>query len=479
MTAKITEEQLKDSIARLNQKIDESIEEGWWGDNMPTWLGGDPKAATPAEQPIKFAKTTRNYKLAQDAITALYKAAQVDLNADEIVKSRFGLPTLPPFEQWDGTMPRGKGSDFLTKYLLSRQASQDAVTADASNVEQSKEIVARDKRIEQTVDELLDALEELDKLLPDVKVSPVTTPAVQATDLAPKNETLAESMTRLKNLLSERVDINNPGAYKMPVPVDAPAQSTSGEEANKELSLTAQIQALVTKIKTLLEALQKDDPEPDAGSASATAIESANKLLQSAEEYLKTTKEPEADPTAGDSPDADAQAAADAIDPGKTMPASTPTTAPPAISAPAADATKVANKTPQEYTVKPGDNLTKIAKELGLKSWRELYDLNKDQIKDPNLIYPNQKLKIPAAPNTPAQPDQNKGKELSPQDKAALGIKTGGDFTKPTPGSHLDVSDPRIKALQAKADADPNGVNMRTTIREDQTIARIIDLARR
>lgn len=471
MTTKITEEQLKDSIARLNQKIDESIEEGWWGDNMPTWLGGDPKAAAPEEQPIKFAKTTRNYKLAQDAITALYKAAQVDLNADEIVKSRFGLPTLPPFEQWDGTMPRGKGSDFLTKYLLSRQASQDAVTADASNVEQSKEIVARDKRIEQTVDQLLDALEELDKLLPDVKVSPVTTPAVQTTDLEPKNETLAESMSRLKNLLSERVDINNPGAYKMPVPVDAPAQSTSGEEANKELSLTAQIEALVTKIKTLLEALQKDDPEPDEGSASATAIESANQLLQSAEEYLKTTKEPEEDPTAGDSPDAAAQAAADATD--------STTATPPATPAPATDATKVANTVTQEYTVKPGDNLTKIAKELGLKSWRELYDLNKDQIKDPNLIYPDQKLKIPAAPNAPAQPDQIKGKEFSPQDKEVLGIKPGGDFTKSTPGSHLDVSDPRIKALQAKADADPNGVNMRTTVREDQTLARIIDLARR
>ena len=49
------------------------------------------------------------------------------------------------------------------------------------------------------------------------------------------------------------------------------------------------------------------------------------------------------------------------------------------------------------YTVKKGDTLSKIAKaQLGdANRWQEIYDLNKDQIKNPNLIYAGQKFKIP------------------------------------------------------------------------------------
>lgn len=49
------------------------------------------------------------------------------------------------------------------------------------------------------------------------------------------------------------------------------------------------------------------------------------------------------------------------------------------------------------YTTKRGDNLSKIAKELygdALK-WRVIYERNKDQIKDPNLIWANQTFIIP------------------------------------------------------------------------------------
>lgn len=53
---------------------------------------------------------------------------------------------------------------------------------------------------------------------------------------------------------------------------------------------------------------------------------------------------------------------------------------------------------PTEYVVKPGDNLTKIAQANGIADWKEIYNLNKDVIKNPNLIYPNQKLKMPAKP---------------------------------------------------------------------------------
>ena len=53
--------------------------------------------------------------------------------------------------------------------------------------------------------------------------------------------------------------------------------------------------------------------------------------------------------------------------------------------------------TPATYTVVSGDNLSKIAKaKLGDTSkWKEIYELNKDIIKDANKIYPGQILKLP------------------------------------------------------------------------------------
>ena len=47
----------------------------------------------------------------------------------------------------------------------------------------------------------------------------------------------------------------------------------------------------------------------------------------------------------------------------------------------------------QSYTVKKGDNLTKIAKMYNLSSWRDIADNN--ELKNPNLIYPGQELTIP------------------------------------------------------------------------------------
>ena len=59
-----------------------------------------------------------------------------------------------------------------------------------------------------------------------------------------------------------------------------------------------------------------------------------------------------------------------------------------------------------EYTVKSGDTLGKIAKsELGDASrWQEIYEANKDTVKDPNKIYVGQKLTIPGdeEPEAPA-----------------------------------------------------------------------------
>ena len=51
------------------------------------------------------------------------------------------------------------------------------------------------------------------------------------------------------------------------------------------------------------------------------------------------------------------------------------------------------------YVVVSGDSLSKIAKrEYGDgNKWRKIYEANRDIIKDPDLIYPGQELKIPDA----------------------------------------------------------------------------------
>jgi nucleoid-associated protein YgaU len=49
------------------------------------------------------------------------------------------------------------------------------------------------------------------------------------------------------------------------------------------------------------------------------------------------------------------------------------------------------------HVVKPGDTLSKIAKDcLGdMKHYTKIFEANKDILKDPNLIKPGQRLKIP------------------------------------------------------------------------------------
>jgi len=65
-----------------------------------------------------------------------------------------------------------------------------------------------------------------------------------------------------------------------------------------------------------------------------------------------------------------------------------------ATGAPAQSATGAAGRT---YTVKPGDTLSKIAKEtLGnAGAYMDIFNANKDQLTDPNQITPGQVLTIP------------------------------------------------------------------------------------
>lgn len=55
---------------------------------------------------------------------------------------------------------------------------------------------------------------------------------------------------------------------------------------------------------------------------------------------------------------------------------------------------------PKIYEVVSGDSLSKIAKrEYGnAGEWKRIFEANRDILKDPDKIYPGQKLKIPPHP---------------------------------------------------------------------------------
>lgn len=49
----------------------------------------------------------------------------------------------------------------------------------------------------------------------------------------------------------------------------------------------------------------------------------------------------------------------------------------------------------QEYEVVSGDTLSGIGQKFG-KNWKDIYEANRDKIKDPDMIQPGWKLKIPS-----------------------------------------------------------------------------------
>ena len=53
--------------------------------------------------------------------------------------------------------------------------------------------------------------------------------------------------------------------------------------------------------------------------------------------------------------------------------------------------------TVREYTIEQGDSLSKIAKKYygNAADWKKIYEANKNTIKNPDLIYPGEKIIIP------------------------------------------------------------------------------------
>jgi nucleoid-associated protein YgaU len=62
-----------------------------------------------------------------------------------------------------------------------------------------------------------------------------------------------------------------------------------------------------------------------------------------------------------------------------------------------ASSTAPAAETYEIYEVKSGDSLSRIAKHAygDANAWKQIFDANTNILKDPNKIFPGQKLKIP------------------------------------------------------------------------------------
>lgn len=62
--------------------------------------------------------------------------------------------------------------------------------------------------------------------------------------------------------------------------------------------------------------------------------------------------------------------------------------------------------TTRTYTVVSGDSLSKIARQFygSASRWPQIFDANRDQLSDPDLIKPGQVLKIPGDTDADATP---------------------------------------------------------------------------
>jgi hypothetical protein len=84
------------------------------------------------------------------------------------------------------------------------------------------------------------------------------------------------------------------------------------------------------------------------------------------------------------------------------------------------------------YTVRSGDTLGSIARSQGIDGWHGLYMANRDSIKNPNLIFPGQKLTLAqgggstASTDTTQQSATSSSHRNSPPAAQASNVPAGG-----------------------------------------------------
>jgi hypothetical protein len=256
-------------------------------------------AAGPAGAPPKPAANAREqqYNRALKQIQDLYAKAKVQYPPqDDIIRQRFGLPpALPPLAQWDGKMPQSTGADFLTRNLFGRDGSKAVADQQAVNNISNTANAKSDAETEADVKQLGTLVAQLKAALAGkgpapVSLSQAATPGTQAAGVAfnqgkafggygqapaaaapgtqaagvafnqgAKAESLAESIARLnkKMRLMEYATPNQTVDPQQAAAQSAPPElDTTGKD-----DIIKKIQELMTKINGKIDGTEEDPPQ--------------------------------------------------------------------------------------------------------------------------------------------------------------------------------------------------------------------------
>jgi len=206
--------------------------------------GTTPPAANSGSAKIK------NYAEAMRQIKDLYAKAGVQYPPqDDIVRQRFGLPpALPAIGQWDGKMPQAGQADWLTRNVLSRDASKAVAGQQAANNISNAASAKSDAQTETDVKQLNTLVAQLQSA---VNAGGNGEYSIESINHVPSN--LLESMSRLTRRLKLM-------------------------EAGDPQAIMKQIQDLMAKIS----GNNEDPPQDvaDALSAAQKAIDDSKKTIQ-------------------------------------------------------------------------------------------------------------------------------------------------------------------------------------------------------
>ena len=431
-------------------------------------------AAGPAGAPPAQAANAREqqYNTALKQIQDLYAKAKVQYPPqDDIIRQRFGLPpALPPIAQWDGKMPAAGQADWLTRNVLGRDASKAVAGQQAANNISNTANAKSDAETEADVKELGTLVAQLKDALAGKGPAPVSlsqaatpgTPAAgvafnqgkayggygQAPAAAPA--TLAESIARLnKKIKLMETPMGQDPAQKAAAAAPPPLDTTGKDNG-------------IQKIKDLMAKINGNNENPPQDVAQA--LSDAQAAIDQFEAAAKN-----APPPVSLDNGVNAQGQNTTI----TNPDGSTTNSETGITTPAS--TQPVNNASSSYTGAPGKAINPdtgeeytplapaAAKPTGPVTSKQIYDLNKDVIgANPNLIKPGQQLKMP--------------------DGSTYTVKSGDNLSKIAKQAPVDTAPVPVSANTSSSytgarSAAPAAESV--SYRDDQALARIVELSRR
>jgi len=413
------------------------------GDIKQTPVVGTPLPA-PAAGPVK---SQANYNMALQQIQSLYAKAQVAYPPqDDIVRTRFGLPpALPPFEQWDGKMPQAGEADFLTRNVFGRQASKDITQQNKANTLSATSGAQVDQNNIANVAKLKDLVAKLSATSAPKAAAPAAAEPAPAGTMSAESNDLRSALAKM---LKEDFNID---------------MAEAGEDK----------QALIKQIQDLMAQINGDNenPEPEVAQAlqdAQTAIDTANASQAEKEKEIGANQDQE-DADMGAAMTANAQAATqtangvNAQGNNVTMPNGTN----PETGTPTAPVAQAGQAAPANQTFGQAFKAARAsgAKEFDYKG-KKYSTAQKGE--NPALDAAMAKQKAPTAPTPPTAP------------AAPTAPAQSGQATPAAPGQsgQPPVMDPNKPGFDfKKASAAANAKKESVGYNEDQTLARIINLA--